>query len=462
MRLDGLSSAFASEANTLVIPSREAIPPGRKVVEVFYRGTPADGLFFDESLNSVPAAFADNWPNRARWWFPANDHPSDKATVTFTVRTQPTLRVVANGAVADSAGGIWRWTTAVPIPSYTMVIGVAPFQRAVLGRAACGRAPAAANGCVEVSVWGLPGDSAFAVRRFARAVDMVEFYAERVGPFPYEKLAHVQSTSRFGGMENASAIFYAREPWSRGTMGEGVIAHETAHQWFGDSVTEYEWHDLWLSEGFASYFGPLYFESRDGPAAFSRLMASAKESYLGSQVVGRPIVGLPPDRDLFSLLNENNYEKAAWVLHMLRKTLGDSTFFSGVRRYYDEYRNGSATTADFRRIMEEVGAQDLGWFFDQWLHHPGYPQLDAEWSTRPLGGQYEVQLVLRQQQAVEWPTFRLPLDLVLRGANGTEELHRIDAVSRTDTFRIRTMAPVSSLAIDPNEWVLKTLQLRSP
>ena len=79
-----------------------------------------------------------------------------------------------------------------------------------------------------------------------------------------------------------------------------------------------------------------------------------------------------------------------------------------------------------------------------------------------MGGQYEVQLVLRQQQAVEWPTFRLPLDLVLRGANGTEELHRIDAVSRTDTFRIRTMAPVSSLAIDPNEWVLKTLQLRSP
>lgn len=464
-RVDGSTAWFEQSADAVAVTLPAVPSAGRAAgdsaltVEVFYGGVPRDGLVVDREPDGRMTAFADNWPNRARWWFPSNDHPSDKATVSFIMRVPADLAVVANGTAADTAGGLWRWATSTPIPTYTMVIGVAPFEHAVLGRAACGHAPAAPDGCVEVSVWALPGGGAFGVRRFARAADMVDFYTELVGPYPYEKLAHVQSTTRFGGMENASAIFYARNPWARGTMGEGVVAHETAHQWFGDALTEREWHDLWLSEGFASYFGPLYFEARDGTAALQRLMAEAREEVLRSRALHLPVVDSMVPRDLFTLLNANNYQKGAWVLHMLRGLLGDSTFFEGVRRYFAAFAHGNAATADFRRVMEETAGRDLGWFFTQWLYRPGVPQLAVEWSPLPAAGGREVEVRIRQRQPASWPTFRLPLELALRGPDGRWERHRVELSTRADSFRLRAAGAVSDLQVDPRGWVLQTAEV---
>lgn len=461
--VDGVRAAFEQRPNELVVVLPPGAPDGERTVEVAYQGAPRHGLLWEPLGGERLGIFADNWPNRARWWFPSNDHPSDKATVRLTVRAPAGLRVVANGVLRDSAAGVWQWETRTPVPTYTMVIGVAPFQVVELGRAACDRAPAAPGPCALISLWALPGDSAFGVERFARAANMVEFFTELVGPFPYEKLAHVESATRFGGMENASAIFYARTPWARGTMGEGVIAHETAHQWFGDAVTPREWHDLWLSEGFASYFGPLYFAARDGPDVFRRLMSEARDAYLRSSVVGRPVVdSVQPGSNLFDLLNANNYDKAAWVLHMLRGMLGDSVFFAAVRQYYVTYAHGNAGTEDLRRVMEETARRDLGWFFTQWLYRPGYPQLRAAWSTREAAAGVEVELVLRQLQPPGWPTFRLPLEVDLYGVDGRIARHRLELTERADTFRFHAPRPVTRVEIDPDERVLKTLEIRGP
>src|SRR2546422_11135134 len=136
-------------------------------------------------------------------------------------------------------------------------------------------------------------------------------------------------------MENATAIFYADQPFRKRTMADGVVAHETAHQWFGDAVTETEWSHLWLSEGFATYFAALWTRKSARDSGFRAEMEEIRRVVLSSRVVAeRPVIDTA-QQDLMALLNENSYQKGGFVLHMLRTTLGDSAFFRGLHRYYD-------------------------------------------------------------------------------------------------------------------------------
>ena len=178
----------------------------------------------------------------------------------------------------------WQWGTDVAVSPYNFVFGAAHMAIRRVGLAACGSAPASPrpDGCVEVSAWLFPEDVAQADLSFRRAAEMVDFYTDLIGPYPFEKLAHVQSSTRFGGMENASAIFYTEQGLASGRSMEGTVAHETAHQWFGDSVTEADWPELWLSEGFATYFGHLYFEHAEGVADFRRRMEEDRADVLAS------------------------------------------------------------------------------------------------------------------------------------------------------------------------------------
>jgi aminopeptidase N len=280
---------------------------------------------------------------------------------------------------------------------------------------------------------------------------MVDLYSEMVGPYPFEKLAHVQSSTRFGGMENASAIFYSDEALADGSDIEGTVAHETAHQWFGDAVTEADWPELWLSEGFATYFGHLFFERADGPAELRRRLEEDREQIVSSQDVRRPVIDRE-ERNLFALLNVNNYPKGGWVLHMLRGIVGDDAFFRGIRSYYARFAGGTATTADLREAMEEASGAELGWFFRQWLEEPGYPVLSV--GHRWDGGAAEVAVTVRQEQDPSWPTYRLPLTLDLVGPDGTHRREKVDLTQREQTFRLRASGPLRAVVLDPEGWVL--------
>jgi aminopeptidase N len=448
VRVDGRRVAFAQGPAILRVAPEAAFGPEARV-EVFYHGVPRDGLFIGPNTSGELTAFADNWPNRARWWFPANDYPPDKATATFQVRAPDGYSVVANGRLVSHENGVWRWREDIEIPAYTMVIGAAPFERADIGTAACGAAPVgAADGCALVSTWALPGSGAYAEQRFARAPDMVDFYTETFGPYPYEKLAHVQSSTRFGGMENSSAIFYAMGGWAEERMGESVIAHETVHQWFGDSVTPASWAHLWVSEGFATYFGALYFGERDGPEAFREAMDGGKRSVIGSDASNRPVID--ERSDLFGLLNSNSYPKGAWILHMLRSMIGDEAFFRGIRSYYAQHAEGAADTEDVRRAMEEASGEDLEWFFRQWAYSPGFPRLKV--TTQASGAATLV--AIEQVQKPEWPTFRLPLVLEIRGADGSTGRREFTMEGRREILRLPGTVSRDAIALDPDDTLL--------
>lgn len=454
----------------LRVPLADADAGDTVEVAVDYSGIPDDALNLGVNVHGDPAAFADNWPNRARFWFPSVDHPSDKATVRYTIHAPATWDVVANGHLAAAprptpAGApgpgeeprrTWIWEVGVPIPTYTMVMGAADMEVRVQGRAACGQAPASPeiDGCVEVSWWAFPRDTANAARIFRRAVEMTDYYTDLIGPFPYEKLANVQSSTRFGGMENSSAIFYTGQGLADGTLSEGTVAHEIAHQWFGDAVTETSWSHLWLSEGFATYFASLFFEHVDGVEALQARMEEDRQDILSSAVAGRPVV----DRyaSLYDLLNDNSYQKGGWVLHMLRGVLGDETFFEGIREYYARHRHGTALTADLQAVMEEVAGRSLEAFFRQWLFEPGWPELEVErrWIPGEDGGILEV--TVHQVQEPDWPRFEMPVEVEAR-RDGRAVRGTLELAGETSVLRLRFPggSPPDELTVDPDGWLLK-------
>jgi aminopeptidase N len=473
--VDGAPALFRHQDTRLAVALPELARGARAETVIWYHGEPRDGLILRANRHGHRAVFADNWPDRARHWFPGIDHPSDKASVDIRVDAPSAMEVVANGYPRERTelgGGRarTRWSTTEELPTYCMVFGAADFavQRTDTVEGA------------EISNWVFPEDSAAAAEAFARAPEIVAFFDSLIGPFPFEKLAYVQSSTQFGGMENSSAIFYDEK--SLAGLGGGatgsalatsasgaprdtaaavqdttltrLIAHETAHQWFGDAVTEGDWHHLWLSEGFATYLEVVFIEFHGiqqgaGPAQRARDMrAYAQKVFADERQAKRPIFD-PSEKDLFALLNPGNYEKAAWVLHMLRREVGDRVFFAGLRDYYAAYRGGTAWTADFRRVMEEASGEDLGWFFRQWLERTGHPVLRVE-RTAAAGGRTQVRI--RQVQPGPPYRFALDLELVWKGGSRRESV----AVTGAETEAVfETPERVRSVVVDPDAWLLQ-------
>ena len=413
-------------------------------VTVHYHGSPRDGLFIQDNVHGERTAFADNWPNRARHWFPGEDHPSDKATATFVVEVPAGWRAVANGlleGVDTLPGGrtVWRWRESRPIPTYTMVVGAGALTVADMGMAAG----------VHQTLWTFPQDSAFAVDGpFRRVNAIVDTLTAIVGPFPYGKLAHVESSTRFGGMENSSAIFYGERGYAARTMSEPLVVHEVAHQWFGDAVTPHDWHHLWISEGFATYFAALFYERVGEDSLFKARMAQARQNYLASSVVDRPVID-PSEADLMALLNANNYLKGAWVLHMLRREIGDSVFFDALREYYATYRDSTALTRDLAALTSRRAGRQLAWFFRQWLYEPGYPRLEATWSHDAESG--ALHLAVKQVQPGHWGSFRLKLPVAVELPSGATQRAEVEVSGRESAVEVGTFAVrPARVVLDPD------------
>jgi aminopeptidase N len=433
----------------------------RLVVSVDYSGSVKDGLIVRRDSAGRWTYFGDNWPNRARHWIPSIDHPSDKATVTWRVRASSSRTVVANGRLVSSQSiGSGRtesvWRESRPIPVYLMVIAAAPLVEYDLGDTACGLADR--QRCVPQMVYTAPEQRSFMPGPFAHAGEIVRFFASLVGPFPYEKLAHLQSATRFGGMENASEIFYADGAFRHGTMTDALIAHETAHQWFGDAVTERDWSHLWLSEGFATYFAALWRRAASGDSAFRDNMAAIRRAVLTDTiaVTRRPVID-SIETNYLALLNRNSYEKGAFVLHMLRAQIGERAFHTALREYYARHKDATAVTDDLQAEMERASNQKLQWFFDEWLRRPGYPTVTATWSYDPAA--HEVGVTVTQD--TRFGAFRFPLTLAVVDSSGAVRQTVVEMTPSTTTTQVRLplAAVPADVILDPNVELLAALHV---
>ncbi len=252
----------------------------------------------------------------------------------------------------------------------------------------------------DMKQWGFPD--------YAIATDILKWFIDYVGPYAYKKLANVQSKTIFGGMENASAIFYHEGSVNGKKNEEALIAHEIAHQWFGNMATEKDFSHLWLSEGFATYLTDVYLESKYGKDSARRKLAGERRAVINfAKRNPKPVVDTKSP--LMQLLNANSYQKGAWFLHMLRNKIGDSAFHKIIRTYYARYAGKNANTDDFRKVAEEISRQRLEPFFRQWLYTPGHPVLNITWEYPP--GKEVAILHITQEQDTLFD-FMLDVDLV--------------------------------------------------
>ncbi len=446
---EGTAVPYRHRNDRLWITPDDGLGGGQiRTFRIRYRGVPADGLIIGTNRHGDRTFFGDNWPNRARHWLPVVDHLSDKATVDFRVRTPATYEVVSNGAlVTDSIVGdtrVTHWRSDVPLPPKVMVIGGADFAVDTAGTV----------DDVSVQSWVYPEDRAAGFKDLEQAPPILRFFEENLGPYPYEKLANVQSTTRYGGMENAAAIFYSEEAVADGEDDTPLLAHEIAHQWFGNTVTEADWPHLWLSEGFATYLTGLYLEQARGEPVFTRYMKRARTQAIQfhEQNPNEPLVDTTYS-DPTELLNTNPYQKGAWVLHMLRREVGTGTFWKGLRAYYNRYRHQNASTRDFRTVMEEVSEEDLSRFFDQWTRRPGHPVVEGTW--RYDSGASECVVTLRQTQ--NEPPFHVPVEM----AFGEESRDTTTLVlrAREEQTRVDCAQAPTTVTLDPNTELLAELSM---
>ncbi|HJW18375.1 MAG TPA: M1 family metallopeptidase, partial [Flavisolibacter sp.] len=343
-----------------------------RTFEVSYMGTPQDGLIISRNKYGERTFFADNWPNRAHNWIPCNDDPSDKATVEFVVTAPSHYRIISNGVLKEEkevGNNIKRthWAEDIIIPTKVMVIGAADFAVTRVDH----------SYHIPVTAWTYKADSARGAYDYSLGDDILHFFESYIGPYPYNKLANVESKTIFGGMENASAIFYAESSVTGDQSSEALMAHEIAHQWFGNTATEKSFSHLWLSEGFATYLTDMYIQQKYGNDSFQKRLQNERETVIKFvKNFDQPVVDTVTN--LMDLLNANSYQKGAWVLHMLRNEVGDSIFKKIIRSYYNTYKFKNADTRDLQKIAEAVSGKDLKWFFDQWLYQPGIPQLKIQ------------------------------------------------------------------------------------
>ncbi|GIV37255.1 MAG: peptidase [Cyclobacteriaceae bacterium] len=439
VRLQGRLIIFNHHNNRLKMLFPVQIPQGQESeITIRYAGIPADGLIISRNRYGERTFFGDNWPDRARHWLPCIDHPYDKAAVEFIVIAPPHYQVVANGIRTEESyltnrQKLTHWREDVPLPTKVMVIGVSRFAIRLLGMV----------NHIPVEAWVYPQNRDEGFSDYAPAVKVLRFFDSLLAPYPYRKLANVQSTTRYGGMENANTIFYFENSVSGKGQVEGLIAHEIAHQWFGNSASEGDWHHVWLSEGFATYFTHVYMEHTYGLERRKELMKRDRNRVIDhcakmpAPVIDTHITHFP------DLLSPHVYERASWVLHMLRRQVGDSAFFAGIRLYYKTFSFGNARTEDFRKIMETTSGQNLETFFRQWLYEIPIPRLRISWQYQ--NGKVDINISQVQPE----PAFYITLEAGLTFSDGEERIEKLVITRKNQTFSLPVPSRPVRITPDP-------------
>ncbi len=422
VRLAGI--LFSQVNNILTIFLNRYYLPGEIVqVRIYYRHLNVQD---NAVYSSNGMFFTDCEPEGARYWFPCWDKPSDKATLDLTAKVPSTVKFASNGKLMDSTFNgdtlIYHWHSIQNIATYLMVM------------------TSKVNYNLDIIYWhkiSNPADS-IPIRFYynndyspagieAVIKSMMTYYSQNFCEHPFQKNGFAALDNQFpwGGMENQTLTSICPWCWI-----EWLIAHEFAHQWFGDMITCATWADVWLNEGFATWCEALWDAHYGGYASYKADIVNDAGYYLANNP-GWPIsnpewaINTPPTWILFN--TAITYEKGACVLHMLRHTLGDSLFFATLHAYCADtnLKFKSATTGDFNAEVNSVTGQDYNWFFNEWIYYPNHPQYqNTYFLINPGGGKWNVDFVTTQVQT-NAPFFKMPLEIEIHFLDNSDTIIQV-------------------------------------
>ncbi|NIM19818.1 MAG: T9SS type A sorting domain-containing protein [Candidatus Latescibacteria bacterium] len=454
-RANGSPASFTHANDVVTVDLAASYAPGDTLrIAIDYSGQP-DSVgrygpfrFKTHGPDYAPAIFSISIPDYARTWWPCKDVLDDKATADIWITVPDTLVVASNGrlvGVVDRGNGKHRyeWRESYPISTYLISVAISNY---IVYSDYYRYAPADS---MEVVYFIYPEDSIEAKEDFNVTVSMIEFFSSVFGQYPFvgEKYGIAEASWGSLGMEHQTCTTYGSSLVRGDHRNDRVVAHELAHQWWGDFVTVGDWRDIWLSEGFATYAEALWMENTQGPEEYRDYMAVRDLSS------GFPGSVYDPD-DLFNI---TVYWKGAWVLHMLRRVMGDSAFFQALSDYASTHGYENALTADFQAVCESASGESLSWFFDQWVFGIGRPHYAYSWTQYGQGAGHYVSLEVKQIQS-GGALFRAPLDIRF-SRPGWDSTATVWASGPRHRFAFEVPGPIASVDLDPDGWILKRVTL---
>jgi len=452
IRVDSVGLAgvsFSHSANILTVRLDRNYTPGETVsIRISYRHQDAGGTGFYVTAGYV---FTDSPPEGARTWFPCRDIPSDKATWELRARVPVSARLGSTGMLADSAieGDtlVYHWISDIPVSTYLITI---TSSVEFLIHTLYWHKLSNPGDSIPVRIYYKPGEN-------LRIVDslitpLTNFYSEKFGDYPFEKIGFATLNSAFpwGGMENQGMVNFRPGAYSN----PGLIAHEHAHQWFGDLITCGTWADVWLNEGFGTYCQNLWLEHSSGQMAYKRNMNFLADFYLAHNP-GWPVyhpewaVKTPGGNELYN--QAITYNKGACVLYQLRYILGDSMFFRVLHEYATDrkFMFSNAVTTDFIEKACKVSGQDLNWFFNEWIYLPDHPVYRNVYTIDSLeDNRWRLTLIIDQVQANSG-FFKMPVEIRISFTDGTDTIGRFMNDENLQNFTFTFDREPVSLEFDP-------------
>ncbi len=448
----------------LVIRLGEPVDRGEEFeLSIKYRCRPRFGIYFRKPTEDAPNVPKQIWSQgeaeEARHWIPCFDHPIERLTTELIVTAPPGLQVISNGkliekrSAKDDRGVIYHWKQLREHTTYLIAV--------VVGKFAEHRDEW--DGIPIVS-YVPPDRAADAARSFDLTADMMDYFSKKFGyRYPWAKYAQVcVHEFHFGGMENTGCTILTDRTLhdERGALDVsslGLVAHELAHQWFGDLVTCRDWSHLWLNESFATFFENQYLGHRHGWDEEVYERSQMAESYLAEDRdrYRRPMVprGYREPEDFF---DSHSYPKGARILGMLMDVVGEEGFYAGIKRFLHENEFTSAETEQFRLAMEEATGKTLQWFFDQWIYSGGHPEYAVRWDWDSKSRM--VKLNVKQTQSLDEVTtlFRMPVDIEITSPAGRTS-HRVTVASKEENFSFPSPERPKMVRFDKRDWILKEL-----
>lgn len=465
---DGTPLNFRVEPDNLFVDLDRPRGSGERVqVSITYHGTPSNGLYFINPDKAYPGLAPEVWTQGEsefnHFWFPCYDYPNDRATSETIVTVPDNEVVISNGKLLSVTANdldhtkTFHWEESVPHSTYLTSLVVGPFTKFE-----------AAYKSIPIEYYVAPGvDKSTMDRSFGLTPDMVAFFSEITRhEYPYEKYAQSAVERYGGGMENISATTQTDqtlhdERAEQDYSSLGLVAHELAHQWFGDLLTCASWSDIWLNEGFASFFESLYREHHLGHEEYREELRQFEQQYFNEdQRYRRPIVTHYYNDDSH-LFDSTTYQKGARVLDMLRHVLGDKAFFAGIQNYVAANQTKNVVTFDIEKAMEESSGQNLDWFFNEWVYHAGHPELKVS-STWDDSQKVET-IHVEQTQATDATTllFRMPVEIEIHTA-GAVKTYPVWISERKQDFYFPLDGRPTMVLFDPGDHVVKKIDFQKP